>query len=343
MKKIIGIAYLAFFAHTILQAQGQRVTIKVVNASDQVEVESAIVEIEQIPGVVYTTDQNGIVIFKNVPEGRITIGARRNGYIKKTEFRYHVSSESKNNYFEISLLPVAKDDEYLFYGEVSDSKGEKIVGASVEIKVLNVIKKTKTGSSGDFSFIISESEIKESREYKIEVRYTQCSEPFIKKEQIPKYKNVEVNITAECKNKSENIFNNLPQQWEGNYKNYPPNSETPQVMIFYLESSKNGFFKGKLNWPSANNLITTFEGEIVSRPANFIEESKWRFVDKILSNKGGIWLKFTETSVLEGSSNYAALYGQFYCYLSKDGSIIGCWFEKGKNSAYGEFKILPSK
>lgn len=341
MKKFFGISYLAFLAHAILLAQGQRVTIKVINASDQVEVESAIVEIEQIPGVVYTTDQNGIVIFKNVPEGRVTIGVRKNGYIKKTEFRYHVSTEAKNNYFEIALLPVAKGDEYLFYGEVSDSKGEKIIGASVEIKVLNIIKKTKTGSSGDFSFIISESEIKESREYKIEVRYNQCSEPIIKKEQIPKHKNVEVNLIADCKNKSESILNNLPQQWEGTFKNYPPNTEVSYPMILYLDYSKNGLIKGKLNWPNGNNLITTFEGEIVDRPSDFIEESKWRLVDKILKDKNGIWLKFTENGIITGTSS--ELHGQYYCHLSKDGSITGCWFSKDKNFAGGEFKILPSK
>ena len=49
------------------------------------------------------TDDNGRITFINVPEGRITINVTKDGFKPETEYDRHVSSEEKNNVFQVKL------------------------------------------------------------------------------------------------------------------------------------------------------------------------------------------------------------------------------------------------
>jgi len=317
--------------------QLQRITIKVINAVSQESLESASVEVEQMPGVIPSTDQSGIAIFDNVPEGRITIRTSKSGFISKVEYYNHVSGETKNNYYLVELMPVALEGEYLFYGEVKDVNGNDIKNADIELKILDIVKRSKSDNSGNYSFKVKESILLGSRDFKIEVRYSGCEKTTLVRRAIPKQKNVEVNITTECQSKKKSYLSNLPQQWEGSYEQVKP-SRSKYPMILYIESIRGGILTGKINWPTINNSVTSFQGELIDRPSGFMEEIKWRFTDEQLNRKDGIWFKFVEDEIISGRG--IMLNTQYYCNISDNGILIGTGFIQDNTDKAGIFKLF---
>lgn len=124
-----------------------------------------------------------------------------------------------------------------------------------------------------------------------------------------------------------------PQTWEGTFKD--PNLG-PYAMILYIEYINGDYIKGKVNWPSLENGITTMEGSLIERPTDFVEESKWRLVEKMIAGKEGIWLRFEETSIISGNID---LNGAYYCHISSNGIINGIWFRKDSTTSSGNFTI----
>lgn len=93
--------------------------------------------------------------------------------------------------------------------------------------------------------------------------------------QSPKIKNDEEQKGTPLET-SKDAFSNLPQQWEGTYKD---KSGTCPVVL-QIEYHRADLVKGKFDWTSGRGKsITSFEGEIIERPTGFVEESKWKSLD----------------------------------------------------------------
>jgi hypothetical protein len=132
-----------------------------------------------------------------------------------------------------------------------------------------------------------------------------------------------------------NAFANLPQQWEGTYKD---KTGTCPVVL-QLEYHRADLVKGKFDWTSGRGKsITSFEGEIIERPTSFVEESKWKSLDNKLNRKKGVWIKIIETGLIAGVD--LGLQGQYYCLLADNGTLTGIWFPKDAANHDGEFKLV---
>ena len=204
-KKIIFL--FCFLIQLSTYGQNARVTIKVVNEELSSPVEGAVVEIEQLPGVIKLTDDNGIVIFNDIPIGRISIRCTANKYVAKTTHYNNVSSEIKNNYYEIGLVQISNNQEYLIYGEIS-SNGEDISQASVEVKVLDQIFNTKSDDSGNYSIKIPKNNINGVQYFRIEIKKKDCG-IYKEKILIPASLNLLKDINIDCNNSSKSQKNKI--------------------------------------------------------------------------------------------------------------------------------------
>jgi hypothetical protein len=124
-------------------------------------------------------------------------------------------------------------------------------------------------------------------------------------------------------------------KWEGNFNqsgsNYP--------VILYIEEIYKSSFTGKLNWPTIGNIFTSIEGEYITDFGDAIEQSKWAFIGDFKAGKeNGIWLKFTETHVIQGHG-FIILNGWYYAHIRENGTIVGVWFRKDATQPGGEFTI----
>ena len=131
-----------------------------------------------------------------------------------------------------------------------------------------------------------------------------------------------------------------PQTWEGTvtqtgWGTYP--------MILYIEKIENENIDGKINWPSFKNSITDMKGKLVERTSDFIEESKWKLVDKMIKGSKGIWFRFTQTKMLVGNPADLDLTGKFYCHISTDGVMNGVWFRGDSTNPEATFIINLGK
>lgn len=138
--------------------------------------------------------------------------------------------------------------------------------------------------------------------------------------------------------KSSNVFENgLPQTWLGTLA-----VEGPQIgdMIMLIEYANDGVIRGKINWPTFGNCITYMEGEIIERDGDFMEESKWRLLDKKVKKKDGFWFRFMHPRMLQDGDGYCAdLSASFYCHVSNQGEIRGIWFRGSNAVPTGDFQL----
>jgi hypothetical protein len=114
----------------------------------------------------------------------------------------------------------------------------------------------------------------------------------------------------------------------------PPDYE----MILSIEAVTNRNFSGFLRWPTLRNSITSMHGEVVQDFGDFVEQSKWEFIDGFDTATGGIWLKFTETSIVQGSG--ITLNGWYYAHIDDADVMRGVWFRPGASEPRGRFEIF---
>lgn len=132
------------------------------------------------------------------------------------------------------------------------------------------------------------------------------------------------------------IAENAPQTWEGtfdqyDYKEYP--------MVLHIEQVEGMRFSGKLHWPTLRNSITVMRGEFVESFGDFVEQSKWRYVGDLNSENGGVWMKFTETELIQGSN--IVLNGWYYAYAQDNNTMRGVFFSSEEAAEpIGDFTIF---
>ncbi len=124
------------------------------------------------------------------------------------------------------------------------------------------------------------------------------------------------------------------QSWEGqanqyDYGQYP--------MILKIAKIQNNLFSGFLHWPSLGDTITNVNGSIVSDFGDSVEQSKWQYVDGFNSGAKGTWLKFIETSFVQGNS--VLLNVSYYALAHSDGTIHGVFFLEGASTTKGDFVL----
>ena len=168
-------------------------TIKVVDSKTGEAIDSAIVELEQLPGIINRTDPNGITIFLGVPIGRIDVRVSSKGYIPEKNHYINVSQEEKNNYYEIRLNEIAGKKDYLIYGEVV-FEDQDIPNAEIELKVLNEIYRISSDESGNYYLRIPKKKFEGVSEFTIEVKKEGCQK-IRKTVLVPKSFNVKMDIT----------------------------------------------------------------------------------------------------------------------------------------------------
>ncbi len=141
------------------------------------------------------------------------------------------------------------------------------------------------------------------------------------------------------KTRSSTKFPNskTPQTWEGIFKqpgfgNYE--------MVLHLEYINGDYAKGKTNYPSLQNSVSAMEGKVISRPASFVEETKWKLVEKMIAGKEGCWFRFEETSIISGNID---LNGAYYCHIAENGILNGIWFRKDTTEPIGNFTLTLSE
>lgn len=127
----------------------------------------------------------------------------------------------------------------------------------------------------------------------------------------------------------------LPQLWEGTYTA----SNKSQEVRLNIEKLNQGIIFGKINWPNYYNSIAAIEGQFVSAFGDFIEETKWKIVEKEVTNTQDLsWVKFTQTAVLKGKD--PGINGSFYGFVTKSGMMKGLYFPANKQSPGGKFTLF---
>ena len=341
MMRLITLLSL-FYLSQISQLNGQDyypMSFFIIDKDSGKAVENARVSIKEIGFQSKDSGHDGKVYFQEVPVGEINYFVSCNGY-NGIEGAFNVTTEIKSNTKRILLTKIPTSEKILISGEVIDNDGNDISGANVEIKAGRNIQNSITDESGNFNIDFNLDEIDNGvTNFLLEVTKGGCKKKdrFV----IPKsnyiYKEIKIDCNSgEIKPENGYALGEIPQQWKGDYDqfNYPK----PYKMVLYIEESIGESISGKLNWPDLNNSITSFKGEIVTRPANFIEETKWKILDKELKNKKGIWIKFIEKNMVSGSG--VQLNGQYYCHISDRGILTGVGFSQNSTSAGGKFILI---
>lgn len=124
-----------------------------------------------------------------------------------------------------------------------------------------------------------------------------------------------------------------PQSMEGIVDQLDYHS--PYSMILHIEQVMGDVIVGKLHWPDLGNSITTFSGRIASDFGDVVESSRWAYVDGYDSDATGVWLTFTENTIIQGS---VILGGQYFARLEQ-GVLKGVWFRKNGSEPRGSYVL----
>ena len=100
-------------------------------------------------------------------------------------------------------------------------------------------------------------------------------------------------------------------------------------MILLIEEYSAGSFSGKLFLPEDRNSIATIKGSVINDFSDFVEQSKWRFVDGFPSATG-TWIRFTTISSVQGGR--IALEAVYYGLATPNGGMQGAAFPSSKAS-----------
>lgn len=102
MKQKILIFFLSFLATTSISSQSYPVTFKVIDLDSSNVIRGAIVFIDELHFEDTETDEFGIAYFENVPQKKININIRKQGYIPIRE-TFNVTDKKENNTILVKL------------------------------------------------------------------------------------------------------------------------------------------------------------------------------------------------------------------------------------------------
>ena len=166
-------------------------------------IQGALVYIEEIPIGDKETDPNGFVVFQNIPlDRKVKFHVRKSGYDPfSDEFVANPEIKSDNNR-TVKLKKVSTTPQVFFYGEVSDSDGKELEGATVEVTVLGKPFTTLTDKSGNYQIKIDGNTLKPIPTFQIEAKYKGC-ERYKASKPVPKLELIEEDIVLPCEELTE--------------------------------------------------------------------------------------------------------------------------------------------
>jgi len=121
-------------------------------------------------------------------------------------------------------------------------------------------------------------------------------------------------------------------QWEGKW-NWINMGES--VVKLNIESVAGKHIKALANFVDKNNAIIEMSGDIVDSFGDFVEQSHWQFAIKDKKFKDGVWIKMTETKVIQADWPLKSTY---YLFLSNN-TLTGCWYFDKETEPRGRFEL----
>jgi hypothetical protein len=120
-------------------------------------------------------------------------------------------------------------------------------------------------------------------------------------------------------------FPQLPQQWNGTYTYLSGEKQNISLLMEHISGTD---FTGKMVWSSTarhRGAILKMNGEYVVDFGNDFEQARWNnLADYNTEDLSGIWLKWTETEILDGR-NYT-VNGWYYAHVREDGTMVAVYF-----------------
>ena len=161
-------------------------------------IQGALVYIEEIPLGDKETDLNGFVVYQNIPlDRKVRFHVRKSGYDPfSDEFVANPKIKSDNNR-TVKLKKVSETPQVIIYGEVSDSDGKELEGATVEVTVLGKPFIASTDKSGNYQIKIDGNTLKSIPTFQIEAKHKGC-ERYKASKPVPKLEIINEDIVLKC-------------------------------------------------------------------------------------------------------------------------------------------------
>jgi len=120
-----------------------------------------------------------------------------------------------------------------------------------------------------------------------------------------------------------------PQQWTGTLRDVDGTSRVISLIINKINGTA---FTGNMYWAPVRGyslVITAAHGDIITNIDTATEQNRWGFLPDFKSgNKGGIWLRWTETANVKGCC--VIMNGWYYAHIQSNGHLAGIFFRNDK-------------
>lgn len=134
----------------------------------------------------------------------------------------------------------------------------------------------------------------------------------------------------------------LPWRWEGTYNWYSGGRTVEWILV--IEEVQGNSFIGQFRTPDFGNNIATIRAEFVQdiSSIDFIEESRWDYVEGYETAENGIWFKFTELEKIQGTQSIVV--GSWhYAHIQEGGNMKGVRFGPDDSEPRGDFLLVQIK
>ena len=193
MKCILVIFSSFFMAFTSLNSQSFSVTFKVIDLDSSSAVSGALVFIDELHFEDTETDDYGIAYFEDVPQGKININIRKQGYAPIRE-QFNVTDKKENNAVLVKLKRLDEQSKIARKREpinIEDSPGTIIIGGDNS----GIIQGDNSYLDNSRTYINPKAEIPKPKIKSIAIEYSDVPELY------PPIKENELNDTALIKDR----------------------------------------------------------------------------------------------------------------------------------------------
>ena len=193
--------FLALFILCTYNLSAQNYTSLVVQVLDKKSndpISNAEFTIEESGFQKLNTDGNGKAMFDNsVPLGRIHYSCNHENYIPIDDYFNTTNIEDNTLKIYMEKVPIKNSDKILITGEVLTKNGKEIINADVELRLGNIMERTKTDVSGNYSIEINLNKLLyETDDLIIEIKNENCKKDIIVKKPSKNY--LVKNIIVDC-------------------------------------------------------------------------------------------------------------------------------------------------
>ncbi len=172
-------------------------SVQIVDNKSGTPIKNASIAIKELGYQFELTGADGKVYFSDVPVGEIHYIVTCEGF-NGLDGTFNITSEVKSNTLRLELAKTpTQKTMFLLTGEVVNTEGRDVNGATVELRAGKLVKSVKTDQSGNFFIEIDLNEIQyQVDEFLLEVTKNDCK---LKDEiTIPKNNNLYKEIIIDC-------------------------------------------------------------------------------------------------------------------------------------------------